>query len=57
MRVEALCKRKTSDSVVTEDLLERVKDVVMMLEKDRTGLKQIKIYYTNNCTYVKVIEQ
>jgi len=57
MRVEALCKRKTSDSVVTNELLERIKEVVIMLEKDRTGLKQIKIYYTNNCTYVKVIEQ
>jgi hypothetical protein len=57
MKVEALCKRKVSGSVITGEMVERIKEVVTMLEKDRTGLKEIRIYYTKECTYVKVIEQ
>jgi hypothetical protein len=54
--IRILKRRKITDSVLTEELLQRIKEVVLLLEKDRTGLKKILIVFEKDATYVKVYE-
>jgi len=54
--IRILKRRKITDSVLTEELLQRIREVVLLLEKDRTGLKKILIVFEKDATYVKVYE-